>query len=165
MLPLENTARRLGHSQEPTRHNKPQGAEQLLQRTDLFSRFLDDSTLKVAELSQFNWTNMTFSTVWSSLQPRVGDFATIMDVHNTALLEVLIHGDPISTPDYSPDGFRDWQNLQQKTGLEHFITIPLVLFSHEYRDFVLTAGADAPLWSEVLRHIMSSMDNIRTERA
>ena len=87
--------------------------------------------------------------------------------HNRVIGECGYPHDQLELPKRpsANDGFRDWQNLHQKTGLEHFISIPLVLFSHEYRDFVLTAGADAPRWNEVLRHIMSSMDNIFAERA
>lgn len=121
----------------------------------LLQPLIEDGFLRGAELCIFDRRETIFHTLWSSFRPVGPVDDEIRRAHNTSLLEALVHGEPISTTDMPLTTFRDWEDLGAQTGLEHFITIPALLFSGGDSELVLVAGARQPHWDKLLAYLVA----------
>ena len=137
-----------------------EAAQVLSSGMEEFAAFLADNDLKSLELYQFDPSGLTFTLVWSRTVPVPANSCKVFDIHNTSLIEVLVHGDPVSTVEYSSSSFRDWECLESQTGCRYFLTLPLLLFSHLFLNYVLLVASDNPVWEDVLRTMIQALERV-----
>lgn len=137
-----------------------EGKQVLSLGVEEFVAFLADSDLRSLELYQFDPIDLTFTLVWSRRVPVPANSCKVFDIHNTSLIEVLVHGDPVSTVEYSSSAFRDWEWLESQTGCSYFMTLPLLLFSHSFSNYVLLVASDNPAWNDVLRTMFQALEKV-----